>query len=342
MVRTDHFVRANRATWQKLSELLDRVERSGLPSLGPEELNELGRLYRRVTAHLSEARTTGVDAEIVSYLNQLATRAYARIYAGSRPRRLGIGRLFAIEVPRTFRRRAAYIGVSFGLSVLVALISFSAVRSDPRWAGALLSPESAAHWDEFARGGHRAGEYFSDTAESLGGPEFASLLMSNNIRVALNAFAFGVTLGLGTLFVLITNGIMLGVFFGVGANAEELLLFASIISPHGVVELSAIFIAGGAGLVLGHSIVDPGDLFRRDALRIAAVDAVKLVLGTVPMFIVAGVIEAMISPQHQGLFGEDIPRVLFGLMMGVAFWLYLFFGDRLWGARGEGGKSTPR
>ena len=324
------FTTTHLPTWQRLSELLDRVDRSGLPALQPEELTELSRLYRRVAAHLSEARTVGADEETVRYLNQLVARGYARVYSGSRSRKLGIVRLFTVEVPRTFRRHVRYIAVSVGLSLVVALVAFNAVHSDDRWADALMSRGGPDAWREFAKGGKPAGDYFAETAEGMGGPELSSFLMSNNIRVALTAFALGVTLGLGTLFVLTTNGIMLGVFFGVGDNAGAGLRFFSVIAPHGILELSAIFIAGAAGLMLGHAIVDPGDRFRRDALRDAALEAVKLTLATVPMFIVAGIIEGNISPQSKGLFAEDFPRILFGILVAAVFWFYLFFGDRLW------------
>lgn len=340
-VLADQFVLTRRSAWERLSSLLDRVERSGLRSLSADELDDLGRLYRQVTAHLSEARTARLDSETVAYLNQLASRAYARVYAGERARHLGLGQLFAVELPRTFRRRAGYIGVSFGLSVLAAMVAFAAVSSDRRWADVLTHPGADDRWAEFAHSGQPAGEYFADSARSAGGPEFSAFLMSNNIRVALNAFALGVTFGLGTLVVLCVNGLMLGVFFGVGASADASVRFAAIVAPHGVLELSAIFIAGGAGLMLGHALVDPGDLFRRDALRIAAADAVKLAVGTVPMFVVAGLIEGMVSPQTEGLFGQDAPRVLFGLLVGAAFWLYLFFGDRLW-VRGEAGQGEAQ
>ena len=329
---TDQFISANRPSWERLAALLDRVDRAGLSALAPAELEDLARLYRRVASHLSEARSAGVDAETVAYLNRLVTRAYARIYAGARPRRLGAVRLFAVEAPRTFRRRAPHIGVAVAVSLLAAALSFSAVRSDERWANPLAPANAAAAWEEFAESSERAGEYFADTARDFGGTEFSAFLMSNNIRVALNAFALGITLGLGTLYVLIVNGLMLGAFFGVGANVDRLAMFAAVVAPHGVLELSAIFIAGGAGLIIGHALVDPGDMYRRDALRIAAADAVKLVLGTVPMFVVAGVIEGVISPQHVGLFADNAPRILFGITVGAAFWLCLFFGDRLWGA----------
>jgi uncharacterized membrane protein SpoIIM required for sporulation len=326
------FVARHGAHWQRLSGLLDRAERDGLHALTPAELQELMRLYRRVTAHLAEARTSSQPLETVRYLNQLTSRAYTRVYAGSRSRHLRLGYLFAVEVPRTFRRRIRYVGVAVAISLLGAVAAFTAVQYDERWGAALTNAAASQAWREFGESKRPAGAYFSDTARSLGGPEFAGLLMSNNIQVALRAYALGVTLGLGTVYVLLMNGAMLGVFMGAGAVSGKLALFCAIIAPHGVVELSAIFIAAGAGLMLAASLVDPGDLPRREALRRAAVESVRLVLGTVPLFVVAGLTEAFISPQQTGLFETNAPRVLFGLLTGTACWLYLLFGDRLWGA----------
>lgn len=330
------FVEMNRPTWERLSLLLDRIEREGLTALSPGELDELGRLYRRVSSHLAQASADRLEEQTAAYLNQLVTRAYARVYAGSRPRQLGLLPLFAVEVPRTFRRHARYIGVSFGLSLLAALVAYIAVRADPRWGGALIGERMAETLESFAKSRTPAGQYFRDEAAAIGGPQFSSFLMSNNIQVALKAFAYGVLLGLGTLYVLVANGLMVGTFIAVGANNGALLRFAAVVAPHGVAELSAICIAGGAGLMLGHAVVDPGDRLRGDALKLAAREAVKLALGTVPMFVVAGIIEGMISPQSTGLMGGDAPRILFGFTVGSILWLYLFFGDRLWGAgKGE-------
>jgi uncharacterized membrane protein SpoIIM required for sporulation len=333
------FVPRHRAHWERLSELLDRAEGEGLEKLAPGELQELMRLYRTVTAHLAEARTTHQPLETVRYLNQLTSRAYTRIYAGSRRRHLRLGYLFAVEVPRTFRRRGRYIAVSVLLSALAAATAFVAVRYDARWGAALTSAASEQAWRAFSESQRPAGAYFADTARTLGGPEFAGLLMSNNIQVALRAYALGVTLGLGTVYVLLVNGAMVGVFLAVGAAHGKLPLFLAIVAPHGVAELSAVFVAGGAGLMLGAALVDPGDLPRREALRRAAVESVRLVMGTVPLFIVAGITEAFISPQQAGLFAENTPRILFGLLAGGVCWLYLLFGDRIWGEGVRDGKS---
>ena len=121
-------------------------------------------------------------------------------------------------------------------------------------------------------------------------------------------------------------------------NAGRLTDLVAVVTPHGVVELSAIFIAGGAGLMLGHAIIDPGDRLRRDAIVHASREAVKLAVGTVPMFVCAGLIEGLISPQYEGLFASNAARIAFGWLMGGAWFLYLFAGDHVIAAmRGKQG-----
>jgi len=341
-MRRQAFIAAHRATWQRLSDLLDRVERSGVQSLSPSELEELGRAYLHASSHLSTAATAAADPSLVSYLNRLLTRAYVRIYSrGRSPVRTRTVQ-FATGIPGAFRRRAGYIAVSALLSLAMAVLGFWAVRMDPRWGGALVRGDAVERWETFARHATSAGEYFADTARSAGGPELSMLLMSNNVRVAVNAFALGVTLGLGTLLVLSLNALMVGAFLAVGAGAGRGALFVSVIAPHGVLELSAIAVAGGAGLLVGHAILDPGDRPRREAFRAAALEAGQLFVATVPMFILAAVIEGIISPQVNGLFAHDGARVAFGLTVAAAAYLLLFYGDRLRPRRGpQDGIEAP-
>ncbi len=155
------------------------------------------------------------------------------------------------------------------------------------------------------------------------------MLMSNNIQVALKAFALGVTLGLGTLYVLIMNGLMLGGFLGIGAHYGRLADLLAVVSPHGAIEIPAILIAAGAGLMMGYALINPGDRFRGDAFRIAAVKAVKLAVGTVPIFVVAALIEGLLSPQHAGPLATNEARFLLGGLAFAALALYLGYGDRI-------------
>ena len=317
-----------RAGWERLSDLLDRADRAGLTALSPVELEALGSLYRQAATHLARARTDGRDPDLVEFLNGLVGRAHGRLYGGRTKARFRLGHFFGAELPRTFRRHIGYIALSVGISLITAAVAYVAVCSDDRWARAML-PQGAAVIKDFAQSKKPAGEYFADAATSIGGGGFSSFLMINNIQVALKAFAFGITAGIGTLFVLVMNGLMLGAFLGIGAVAGRLTDLVAVVTPHGVVELSAIFIAGGAGLMLGHAIIDPGDRLRRDAIVYASREAVKLAVGTVPMFVCAGLIEGLISPQYEGLFASNTARIAFGWLMGGIWFLYLFAGDHI-------------
>jgi hypothetical protein len=122
---------------------------------------------------------------------------------------------------------------------------------------------------------------------------------------------------------------MVGSVIAVGAAHHKTALVCAIMAPHGVIELSAIMISGGAGLVLGYAVINPGNVTRRDAIVLAAQDAVKLMLGVVPMFLVAGLIEGTISPVGKGLFRTDLSRLVFGAATGILLATYLAAGDRI-------------
>ncbi len=315
--------------WQRLTELIDQVRSRGLVSLRANELDELANFYRQATTALARARTANQDQDTINYLNQLVGRAHGCIYSSRAQPRLRLGYLFGVEIPRTFRQNFGYVAVAFAVSVAAATFAYSMVSLDYRWAATLMWEPFAEAISEFAQSDKSAGEYFADVAQGLGGGNFSALLMSNNIQVALKAFALGVSLGLGTLYVLVVNGLMLGTFLAIGAHHGRLIDLIAVVMPHGALELSAVFIAAGAGLMIGHSLVAPGDMVRRDALQIAAAKAIKLAIGTIPMFVLAAVIEAFLSPQYRGLFEHNGPRILVGLLTLALLALYLFFGDRL-------------
>ena len=150
-------------------------------------------------------------------------------------------------------------------------------------------------------------------------PAISSFIMVNNIRVSLMAVAMGMTAGLGTFFVLMQNGLLIGALAGVATNVKVDLLFWAVILPHGVLELTAICIAGGAGLVLARAIYAPGDLPRRDALRIAGGEAARLLAGVAMMLIVAGLIEGFITPQAI----HPLLKLAFALLTSVLLVAYL-------------------
>lgn len=331
---------SRRQNWERLTELLQRCEgRRGLQGLTPVELRELSRLYRSASSDLSLARAQK-RPELAAYLNQLVGRAHGQIYA-RRPRRaIHLNHFFGVVVPQTFKQCLPYWYVSLAILIVGSFVGYWATISNPAWAEVLVSRGMREVIEKFAQNSSTAGEYFQDTQMMLGGQGLSSFLMTNNIQVALLCFALGITCGVGTFYVLAQNALMVGAVLGLGADHGKALLLASVIAPHGFVELSAVVIAGATGLRLGYSLINPGDLLRRDALIVAAREAGVLALGTIPMLVFAGLVEGLLSPLNIGPFRSDIFRLAFGVCSAIGLYVWLFWGDRIFASNTNEAKQV--
>jgi uncharacterized membrane protein SpoIIM required for sporulation len=190
------------------------------------------------------------------------------------------------------RRCALFIGAAFAVFALAALIGLVATYRDADAPNALMGPTWTATMEEIA-------DRYRGRKDWLPGemrPVASSGIMTNNIMVSILAFSTGVLGGIFTLFILFYNGLMLGTIAAAVEQKKVALGFWAFVAPHGVIELPAIFIAGGAGLLLGYAVINPGDLPRRVALRQAGGEAIKLVMGVAAMLVVAGLIEGFFSP----------------------------------------------
>jgi uncharacterized membrane protein SpoIIM required for sporulation len=278
-----------------LSRLLDRVDRGGLGALSLSEVKDLCRLYRQVTIDLSQARTSGAEPEVVRYLNHLAARAHGRIYAA---KRLDLRRLFEFlggGFPRLVRRRGRPILAAVGLLAATALASYLAVVVNPELAYSLFDENMVQY--ENLRLEKQEGEYKGNFTFSLSESPFVAVaIIGNNVRVAILSFAVGALACVPGVLLMAYNGRMLGTISGIVGNHGYLFGFYSLILTHGVLELTAICIATGAGFVLGWAVIAPGTLPRRDALKNAAPDAFGLLGGSVMLLVIAGLIEGHITP----------------------------------------------
>lgn len=288
----EDFIAAKKASWERLTGILDKSQLGGLVTLSAEELTELGRLYRGATSDLAVARRDFAGHRVAEYLNSLVARAHGAVYQSRAARRRGIVEFFTATFPRTFRATWGYTLAAFLMFLLPALVSFGVAYQDPA-AGAALFPGIEDRIQDI-RDKH---EWWKDINDE-GRAASASFIMTNNIRVAILAFAGGALLGVFTLYILAQNGLMLGIV----AGAAQALGFSAnlwgFVAAHGMIELSVIFIAGGAGLQLGWSVVRPGLLTRGAALVLAARRAAQLLLGCIPLLVVAGTIEGFVSPSN--------------------------------------------
>ena len=330
-----------RDDWRRLAALLDKCEAQGLGALVPSELRDLARLYRSASSDLSLARARQ-RPDLAAYLNQLVGRAHAQVYARPPRRKMHLGLFFGVTVPRTFKQCLPFWLFSLAILMVGSLIGYLATASDPAWAEVLVGRSMRGAIEGFVKQQTPAGQYFQGTAGAMGpAGGLSGFLMTNNIQVALMCFAFGISAGIGTFYVLARNALMLGSALGLGAFHGKLLLMAAVVAPHGVVELSAVVIAGAAGLRLGYALINPGDLLRRDALKLAAREAVQLALGTLPMFVFAGLVEGLISPLTVGPFRNEWARLAFGALSGVALYAWLFAGDIMFAAGREESDGIP-
>jgi uncharacterized membrane protein SpoIIM required for sporulation len=308
-----------RPAWQRLEAIVDGLYRRGPRRTGPAELRELTELYPAVCADLARLRASGADPALVGGINRLVTRAHGQIYRGGPKRSWRPSDFFLVHYPRLFRQTWKFTLASFLLSAVSAMMAFSTVQKSPEVVADILGrgesefygPKSVADIRE--RFGHQ------------GNPMLSSFVITNNIRVALAAFALGITFGAGTVYMLVVNGAMLGGIAGAFAKSGIQGQMWMVILPHGALELSAVVVAGGAGLLMGYALWCPGQRTRRRALREEGVRAMQLAAGLVPAFIVAGLFEGLVTPSDAI---PDSLKVALGIATAVVFWLYLFLGGR--------------
>ena len=276
-----------RRYWRRLEALLDQISRAGLPALTRAELQELGLLYRQIAADLATVRDDPSSTRTAAALNQLLARAHHTIYSTDRPTARTAFAFFRTTFPRTFRRNASLCLMACVAFALAALSGAWLAHRHPSVTADLLSPAMVQTIE------HRKMWTTSIVAIK---PLASSTIMTNNINVSFMTFALGITGGVGTAYLLLFNGFLMGVVGNACADAGLSLALWSFVAPHGVLELPAIFIAGGAGLRLAQGLLFPGFLPRRQSLARSGAEAVKLVGGCVPILVVAGVVEAFVSP----------------------------------------------
>ncbi len=309
----NRFIDERKDNWQELEDLLNILETSTLRRLPRVQVRELGELYRRAAADLAIARAETRDPKLINYLNSLVIRAHGKIYRANGSGVNTVWKFFAEDFPRTFRKRINYILTAFLLFTVFAIISFALCFYDQKFSDVL----GLSQMELSAKAGERWWLELND-ANQIG----SSQILTNNILVSLMAFAYGAFFGIGTIYVLISNGLSIGGALGVCFRANPVFGsdLVTFMVGHGVIELSCIFIAGGAGLLIGYSIINPGNLSRADALKQNGLEAVRLAIGCACLLVIAGIIEGFLSPAP---IAREI-KYGTGILTGVAMYSYLF------------------
>jgi uncharacterized membrane protein SpoIIM required for sporulation len=304
-VDIDRFIARNQPAWQRLDELSTRASR-GLQRLAPAEVDELVETYQRVSSHLAHARVAYNDPALTGRLTRLVGRANGVIYASrSRPVQ-AISDFFAWRFPAAVWQSGRFVAVSAALLLVPAIVVavWLATNDEALDAAAPEALREAYLNEDFE-------SYYSSEPAS----QFATEVTVNNIQVAFIAFATGALLCVPAAALMVYNGANVGFAAGLFADAGQLGKFFGLILPHGLLELTAVAIAGGAGLRLGWAVIAPGDRTRAQALGREARKAVVIALGLVLAFVVAGIIEGFVT-------GRGVPtglRVAIGVLVEVVF-----------------------
>lgn len=305
-MREAAFAKQNKDKWLTFENVLNnKIE------LSPDELSTL---YVEITDHLSYARTFYPNSNTLLYLNGLAVQAHQKIYKSKREDRRRIITFFTKEFPLFFSQYHKQLLITFLTFLLFAIVGAYSAASDTNFVRLIMGDSYVNMTLENIENGDPMAVY-----KEMGELNMFLGITVNNIKVALYAFIFGLFLSLGTLYIIMRNAIMLGsfqyFFFEQGVFWESV----RTIWIHGTIEISVIIIAGCAGLVLGNSILFPGTYTRLQSFTRGVKDGLKILISTVPFFIIAGFLEGFVT-RH-----TEMPDVLAILIIGGSFFLILYY-----------------
>ncbi len=304
-----------RPYWERLTGIVEHAGRRGVRVLSHKQLQELGLLYRQAASDLAAVREDPLEQGLARGLNQLLGRAHNLLYAGRKRSGWGIIAFYRRDFPRIFRETFSYTLAAFFLTLFAAIAGTFLTLRDAGFERFFLGPsmvETIQH--------HKM---WTDSVLTVK-PLASSAIMTNNIMVCFIVYAGGLVAGLETILLLLINGLLLGVVGTACYEANMSNMLWSFVAPHGVLELPAIFISGGAGLLLAHGLLFPGLLPRRDSISRAGGRSMRLLLGVIPTLVIAGIIEAFLSPTHL----PPLLKYTFAAALFTLFVVYLTLAGR--------------
>ncbi len=309
------FIKKHRDDWKQLEQLVTMMHKRKKEVAG-STIDQFYRLYQKAAQNLSYAQTYFPKEEVTFYLNGLVSKSHNVLYKDQMSSMHQVRHFFSTTFIRLLWEQWKFVVAALVLFTIGAAGSYLSVLQDPQNMYSILPPEIAYGVDPDSLGDDNG--YWDSSVMSAS-------IMTNNIQVAILAFAGGVTFGLLTVYILIYNGIIIGALAALFWTHGKTYEFWAYIVPHGMIELTAIFIAGGAGLLMGYKLFVPGDYSRGYQLKVNAKRSVQLLLGTVPLFVIAGIIEGFITPAPIPLEAKYF--VAFVTVIGLI--LYIIIGKRL-------------
>ncbi|GHC23320.1 stage II sporulation protein M [Streptomyces albogriseolus] len=304
----DVFVSAHRAEWDRLDALLGRRRR-----LTGAEADELVTLYQRAATHLSLIQSAAPDPQLTGRLTQLVARARSAVTGTRRASWRDVTRFLAHGFPAAvYRARHWWVPTALISTAVAALLGWW-IGTHPEVQASIAAP---AELREMTRPGGQYETYYSSNPAT----SFAAQVWTNNAWAAALCLILGVFLGLPVLWILFQNMLNLGVGFGLMSSAGRLDTFLGLVLPHGLLELTAVFVAAGTGLRLGWTVIDPGPRTRRTALAEEGRAALAMAIGLALVLFVSGAIEGFVTPSGLPTWA----RITIGVVAELAFLAYVY------------------
>lgn len=286
-----------------------------------QQVEQFTSAYRQAATELARVRAFSPDKRLAEFIEQSVATAHFAVYRNRRPKAAIVLSAIVFGFPTLVRKHWRYHLLSLLLVLIPTVIATIAVYNDPDTYFLFV--------DRGLAGGRDPSASTQSLAETLGEQKtsadvdifFSQFLFTHNTRVAFLCFAWGIVLGLPTMYMLLKTGLMLGGFTGLFLSRDLGVPYFAWILPHGVPEIGAIVLCGGAGMLLGHRLINPGKRSRKDGLREAATDACLTALGCVPLLLLAGLIEGIF---RQSSASTGLRYGLFGVMLlGLGGWIAL-------------------
>jgi uncharacterized membrane protein SpoIIM required for sporulation len=330
------FVADRRQSWRRFGELVDKIDENTQAKLSPEEAADFSRLFREVCYDLALIQSRDWGHGMVGYLNGLVTRGHNCFYSAPPGNLAYIVRFFTTGFPRVFRKNIGYFFAACALFFLPLGISWAVVQADPSLAQRVVDAQSLERMAEmYSEEGPM--EKQKDNATGEFGEQrsaMAGFYVKNNVGIALQCFGRGILFGIGTAITLLYNGIVLGAISGYIISHGHGDRFLSFVISHGSFELTAIAVAGGAGLIMGDALVHPKERTRIESLRSRGGEAIQIACGAAVMLMIAALIEAFWSPSA----APSTLKYVIGTLLWVLVYLYLFVAG-MGGPRTEAGEQ---
>jgi uncharacterized membrane protein SpoIIM required for sporulation len=305
-----HFIRSNQQRWSQLQAFIALASRLTLARVPLEEYRAGSLIYRQTLSDLAYARLRFPNHQVVRDLEQIIGRAHSVIYQARRVKRNDWKKFWLQTWPMLVVKWWPQIALATMIFFAVGVVGFYLAVRFPVLERFFISP----HMREAMSEGHLWTEAVVKVA-----PQASSAIATNNISVSILAWALGATFGIGTLWLLVTNGLMLGVISAGCLRAGLLDELGEFIVGHGALELPAIWIAAGAGLVLAQSMIFPGRYKRSVEIRHAGKESAQLLVGVIPMLLIAAIVEAFVSPSNLPAF----LKITLAVALFVAYAAYI-------------------